>query len=70
MTPEEQSAVISKALDALTYQLRRVNTALEQLLESLAEREKKITTPCPVCGMPFGHTWNCSLSQKGGNGNL
>lgn len=65
MTPEEQTEITRKALDALTAQLKQVNTALELLLESLAER-KTITTPCPVCGMPFGHTWNCSLNQKGG----
>ena len=41
MTPEENTAVIQDGLDAILSQLQRVNTALEQLLESLAEKKKE-----------------------------
>lgn len=40
MTPEEQTT-ISQGLDAITEQLKRVNAALEELLESLGERREQ-----------------------------
>lgn len=42
MTPEEQqrAELVDQGLQAITYQLRRVIERMEQLLETLAEKEK------------------------------
>jgi len=39
MTPEEQTRLINEGLNAIADQLRRVNSALEMLIETIAERE-------------------------------